>query len=32
VAEVGLDHKRIKEMLDALEFSTVVGPVKLVRG
>ncbi len=32
VAEVGLDRKRIKEMLDATEFSTVVGPVKFVRG
>ena len=32
VGEVGLDRKRIKEMLDATEFSTVVGPVKFVKG
>ena len=32
VAEVGLDRKRIKEMLDAQEFTTVVGPVKFVKG
>jgi branched-chain amino acid transport system substrate-binding protein len=32
VGEVGLDRKRIKEMLDAQEFTTVVGPVKFVKG
>ena len=32
VGEVGLDRKRIKEMLDAQEFSTVMGPVKFVKG
>ncbi len=32
VGEVGLDHKRIKEMLDSTEFSTVVGPVKFTKG
>ena len=32
MGEAGLDHKRIKEMLDAQEFSTVVGPVKFVKG
>jgi branched-chain amino acid transport system substrate-binding protein len=32
VAEVGLDRKRIKEMLDATDFSTVVGPVRFVKG
>jgi len=32
VGEVGLDHKRIKEALDSEEFSTVVGPVKFVKG
>ena len=32
VAEVGLDRKRIKEMLDSQEFSTIMGPVKFVKG
>lgn len=32
VAEVGLDRKRIKEMLDSTEFTTVVGPVRFVGG
>ncbi|HEV8440705.1 MAG TPA: amino acid ABC transporter substrate-binding protein [Methylomirabilota bacterium] len=32
VGEVGLDRKRIKQMLDSTEFSTVVGPVKFVKG
>jgi branched-chain amino acid transport system substrate-binding protein len=32
VAEVGLDRKRIKEMLDTHEFSTLVGPVRFVKG
>src|SRR3990172_4926304 len=32
VGEVGLDRKRIKEMLDSQEFSTVVGPIKFVKG
>ena len=32
VGEVGLDRKRIKEMLDSTEFSTVVGPVKFAKG
>jgi branched-chain amino acid transport system substrate-binding protein len=32
VGEVGLDRKRIKEMLDATEFQTVAGPIKFVKG
>jgi branched-chain amino acid transport system substrate-binding protein len=32
VGKVGLDRARIKGYLDATEFSTVVGPVKFVRG
>jgi hypothetical protein len=32
VGEVGLDRTRIKEMLDATEFTTVVGPVRFTRG
>lgn len=32
VGEVGLDRKRIKEMLDSQEFSTMVGPVKFAKG
>ena len=32
VGEVGLDKKRIKEVLDTADFSTVVGPVKFVKG
>jgi len=32
VREAGLDRARIKAYLDATEFSTVVGPVKFVRG
>jgi len=32
VGEVGLDRKRIKEMLDATEFSTVAGPIKFAKG
>ena len=32
VGEVGLDRKRIKEMLDATEFSTVAGPIKFTKG
>ncbi|MBI4241793.1 MAG: branched-chain amino acid ABC transporter substrate-binding protein, partial [Candidatus Rokubacteria bacterium] len=32
VAEVGLDRKRIKEMLDSTEFTTVAGPIKFVKG
>ena len=32
VGEVGLDRKRIKDMLDATEFTTVVGPVRFTRG
>jgi branched-chain amino acid transport system substrate-binding protein len=32
VGEVGLDRKRIKEMLDATEFTTVVGPVRFTKG
>ncbi|MBI4636191.1 MAG: amino acid ABC transporter substrate-binding protein [Candidatus Rokubacteria bacterium] len=32
VAEVGLDRKRIKEMLDSVEFQTVAGPIKFVKG
>jgi branched-chain amino acid transport system substrate-binding protein len=30
--EVGLDRKRVKEMLDSTEFTTVVGSVKFVKG
>ncbi|MFQ5524502.1 MAG: amino acid ABC transporter substrate-binding protein [Acidimicrobiia bacterium] len=32
VAEVGLDRKRIRQMLDSTEFQTVAGPIKFVRG
>lgn len=32
VGEVGLDKKRIKEMVDATEFSTVAGPIKFTKG
>jgi branched-chain amino acid transport system substrate-binding protein len=32
VGEVGLDRKRVKEMLDATEFTTVVGSVKFAKG
>jgi len=32
VGEVGLDRKRVKEMLDATEFTTIVGPVKFAKG
>ncbi len=32
VGEAGLDRARIKAYLDATEFSTVVGPVKFMRG
>ncbi|MBI4608331.1 MAG: amino acid ABC transporter substrate-binding protein [Candidatus Rokubacteria bacterium] len=32
VGEVGLDRKRIKEMLDSTEFMTVAGPIKFVKG
>jgi branched-chain amino acid transport system substrate-binding protein len=32
VGEVGLDRKRMKEMLDGTEFTTVVGPVRFTRG
>ena len=32
IGEVGLDRKRIKEMLDATEFSTVAGPIKFTKG
>lgn len=32
VAEVGLDRKRIKEMLDSTEFQAVIGPVRFVKG
>jgi len=32
VGEVGLDRKRIKEMVDATEFQTVAGPIKFVKG
>ena len=32
IGEVGLDRKRIKDMLDATEFSTVAGPIKFTKG
>ncbi len=32
VGEVGLDRKKIKEMLDSTEFQTVGGPIKFVKG
>lgn len=32
VGEVGLDRKRIKEMLDSTEFTTVAGPIRFVKG
>ncbi len=32
VGEVGLDRKRIKEMLDATEFQTVAGPIRFAKG
>jgi branched-chain amino acid transport system substrate-binding protein len=32
VGQVGLDRARIKAYLDSTEFSTVVGPIKFVRG
>jgi branched-chain amino acid transport system substrate-binding protein len=32
VGEVGLDRKKIKEMLDATEFQTVAGPIKFAKG
>lgn len=32
VGQVGLDRPRIKEYLDATQFSTIVGPIKFVRG
>src|SRR5262245_1553092 len=32
VGEVGLDRRRIKEMIDATEFSTVAGPIKFTKG
>ncbi len=32
VGEVGLDRKRIKEMLDTTQFSTVAGPIKFTKG
>ena len=32
VGEVGLDRKRIKEMVDATEFQTVAGPIKFLKG
>jgi len=32
VGEVGLDRKRIKEMLDSTDFMTVAGPIKFVKG
>jgi branched-chain amino acid transport system substrate-binding protein len=32
VGEVGLDKKRIKEMVDATEFQTVAGPIKFAKG
>ncbi len=30
--EVGLDHAKIKAMLDATEFQTVAGPIKFAKG
>ncbi len=32
VGEVGLDHAKIKSMLDATEFQTVAGPIKFTKG
>ncbi len=32
VGKVGLDRAKIKEYIDATQFTTVVGPVKFVRG
>ena len=32
VGEVGLDRKRIKEMIDSTEFATVAGPIKFAKG
>jgi branched-chain amino acid transport system substrate-binding protein len=32
IGEVGLDRKRIKEVLDSSEFSTVAGPIKFTKG
>ena len=32
VGEVGLDHAKIKTMLDSTEFQTVAGPIKFVKG
>jgi branched-chain amino acid transport system substrate-binding protein len=32
VGEVGLDHRRIKAMLDSTEFMTVAGPIKFAKG
>ncbi len=32
VGEAGLDHARIKAMLDSTEFQTVAGPIKFTKG
>jgi branched-chain amino acid transport system substrate-binding protein len=32
VGEVGLDRPKIKSLLDSLEFQTVAGPIKFVKG